>query len=124
MKQLFHRDVKSELELPEGTALSDPHPFTEDEVTSAFKKLGRNKAPGEDQLRDTHLRNLAKEPEVKTHMTNELNRWFAAGKVPSYANRAIVIPLSKQDTEYPELGKVRPIAVLPAVFKLYETLIH
>jgi hypothetical protein len=34
-----------------------------------------------------------------------------------------VIPLSKQETEYPEIGKIRPIAISPAITKLYETIL-
>ena len=123
MEGLFHREELETEILSETMETANPRAFSEDEVAEALKRLGRNKAPGGDQLKDQLLRSQLKDPEVVSHTAKALSGWYTAGKVPAYANRATIIPLSKQDTEYPEYGKVRPIAVLPAIFKLYETLI-
>lgn len=38
--------------------------------------------------------------------------------------KARTILLSKDDTEYPQEGDVRVIAILPAITKLYEVFLH
>ena len=56
-------------------------------------------------------------------LAQAFERWLNGAKVPDYLKQAIIVPLSKTATEHPARGDVRPIAILPAVAKLYETVI-
>ena len=88
----------------------------------AVDALSRNKAVGPDLLKDTQLC-LAKEDDlIVARLTNELYRWYVAG-TPSYVKRARIVTLSKTTSQYPPVGQVRPIAILPAITKLYEQII-
>ena len=78
------------------------------------------KAIGNDGLSDLHLKLVQTNPIILLKLQQVFNFWFNSGKIPHYAKSARVVPLSKEDTEYPQYSKIRPICVLPAVYKLYE----
>ena len=50
-------------------------------------------------------------------------KWIEKGQIPQYVKTARVIALSKEDSPYPSYGKVRPIAVTPAITKLLEQIV-
>lgn len=50
-------------------------------------------------------------------MTNWLND---AANIPGYCNHSRVIFFSKEDNVYPAKGNVRTIAIINAIFKLFE----
>ena len=51
------------------------------------------------------------------------NEWLRKGSVPTYCKEARVIPLSKEETEFPSVGAIRTVCVLPGVFKVYEKIV-
>ena len=78
------------------------------------------KAIGNDDLSDVHIKLVSTNKFILTKLHKEFNHWFNTGKIPHYAKAARVVPLSKDDSEYPEYSKIRPTCVLPAIYKLYE----
>ena len=91
-------------------AVQSGTPISSEETIAAFQRLGKNKAPGGDLLRDDLLRRHSTDPEVINKITSALNKWYATASIPSYATRATIVSLAKQNTQYPEYGAVRPIA--------------
>ena len=78
---------------------------------------------GCDGLSDNMLKSFKNEEDVLDKLALTFSSWFNEGKLPSYMKKALLTPLSKQETPFPEVGYIRPIAVLPASFKLYEHLV-
>ena len=68
------------------------------------------------------LRNAIKEKrEVAQKIAVNFEKWINGEEpIPGYLKQARVIMLSKTDSQYPEVGDVRVIAILPALTKLYE----
>jgi hypothetical protein len=56
---------------------------------------------------------------VKEKILETFNKWFRRGKIPKYLKKARAVFMSKTDTNTPPVGKVRLIAVQPALSKLY-----
>ena len=77
---------------------------------------------GLDLQKDTQLRLALEDDRLITKLTTELSRWYAVG-APRYVKSARIILLSKTPSQYPPVGSVRPIAILPAISKLYEQII-
>ena len=58
---------------------------------------------------------------VENKLLKSFNEWSFVGKVPKYLNKARIVSLSKEDgTQYPALGNIRTISILPATMKLLE----
>ena len=75
-----------------------------------------------DQLRDTQLKSLCKIPKVAEKLRSCFEYYLNGGALPDYFATAKTVFLSKDGTAYPKEGDVRTIAVLPAICKLYETI--
>ena len=97
--------------------------ITEDELLEAVRVLGRNKAAGVDYLTDSHIRKLAVNVEIRDKLRHTLEKWLQSAQIPQYCKQALIISLSKEESQYPTQGNVRPIAIVPTVTKLYETII-
>lgn len=80
---------------------------------------------GVDDLRDTLLKDEYIWPHIKSKIKNIFNEWLHGKKVPKYLNKAKIFVLSKdkESPEFPKVGMVRTIAVLPCISKLYESCI-
>ena len=96
---------------------------TPEEVHFAISYIGRNKAPGIDKLTDSILKPLKHDQAILDKLSTTFSTWLLEGNIPKYAKCAKITALSKQATQYPDRGKIRPIAVLPCIFKVYETII-
>ena len=66
------------------------------------------------------LKNPSQKKLIVDKLHHSFNKWLQTESYPSYLNTARVIPLSKEATEFPTLGAIRTIAVLPAVSKVFE----
>ena len=97
------------------------HLLDSDDVKTAARKLASGKAVGVDGLPDRLLKEALQDDTVIYKLTLHFNRWLCTGKVPKHLKLARVVTLSKTDSKYPSVGDIRTIAILPAVFKLYET---
>ena len=58
-----------------------------------------------------------------TQLAQAFTRWLREGRVPIYCKEAKVFALSKTGSEFPPVGDIRTISVLPAVFKVYEKVV-
>jgi hypothetical protein len=90
------------------------------DIKEAINKLSRNKAKGVDGLKDIQIRAASKKDQVLQKITNCFNEWLQNNHNPNYLKRARVVPLSKENTKYPQTGNIRPIAIYPSVTKLFE----
>ena len=58
---------------------------------------------------------------IATRLMNTFNKWIELNKIPEYLNTARIVSLSKEDNnQYPELGNIRTISILPSTSKLLE----
>ena len=55
--------------------------------------------------------------------TKFFNEWLQKGEVPKYCKEARIVPLSKEDSEFPSVGGIRTVNVLPGIFKIYEKIV-
>ena len=55
--------------------------------------------------------------------TYKFNEWLTVGKVPNYCKEARIVPLSKEDGEFPQIGGIRTVNILPGIFKLFEKVV-
>lgn len=94
------------------------------EIDQAVSKLGKNKAPGVDQLTDSILRTGYQELTVQKKIARIFTHWLDGDNIPQYLKCAKVITLSKTDSPCPPVGQIRPIAILPTLYKLFETVVH
>ena len=97
--------------------------FGREDIKYALGKLSKNKAEGCDGLSDNVLKSFKNEDEILAKLALTFSSWFNEGKLPPYMKKALLTPLSKQETPFPDVGYIRPIAVLPASFKLFEHLV-
>jgi hypothetical protein len=99
--------------------------ITEEEMDWAFNTLKSNKAIGVDGLPDFVLKNKERRELLKARLTPVFEEWLNGKPLPAYLKTTRVVTLSKEDGEqYPAHGKIRTIAVAPAITKLYEKVIH
>ena len=94
-------------------------PFTKEDVDAAVGSL-KNKAIGLDMLSARLLKLPCVRAKVVPKITAAFNDWQEHATCPHYLKSAKIIPLSKQNTEYPDVGQIRLIAILPAISKVYE----
>ena len=125
-KDYIQRQFDTPLELqfqpiPTNQLLNTHHhnPFTNIEVENAMRTL-KNKAIGLDCLKASLLKLPAVLHAIVPKITQAFNRWQQEGYCPLYLKSAKIIPLSKQDTEHPDYGQIRLIAILPTISKVYE----
>jgi hypothetical protein len=99
--------------------------ITESEMDWAFNTLKSNKAIGVDGLPDFVLKNKNRRELLKQRLTPIFEDWLNGAELPAYLKTTRVVTLSKEDEEiFPNHGKIRTIAVAPAITKLYEKIIH
>ncbi len=54
----------------------------------------------------------------------QFERWLNGDEpLPQYMKTARTVFLSKEDTEFPKIGNVRIISILPAITKLWDTIL-
>ena len=97
-------------------------PFTQEEVENALTYTG-NKATGLDALAIKHLKNRTTRANLTAKLSIEFTNWANNSSIPEYIKRARVIPLSKDDTDTPDYGQIRTIAILPALSKVFEKVV-
>ena len=96
--------------------------ITPDDIVHALSKLSRGKAIGVDKLADNQLREaLMEDVQLRYKIASYFESWInGTTKLPDYMKLARTVMLSKTDSQYPPVGEVRVIAILPALTKLYE----
>ena len=75
---------------------------------------------GNDALPDKFLKNNTVFKAYKEKILQTFNDWYNGTEIPRYLKAGRVFALSKEDTQFPTLGKIRTITILPALTKLYE----
>ena len=91
-----------------------------------IKNLASGKAIGVDGLADTMLKNVLKDfIQVREKTRLQFEKWInGAEELPQYLKTAKTMFLSKEDSEFPEVGNVRIISMLCATVKLWEQILH
>ena len=100
---------------------------TYEDIDNAAKKMKSGKAVGVDSLRDVTLLEALKKPSIKEKIRSKFESWLNQEiDLPQYMKTAKTIFLSKDEhgSQFPKEGEVRIIAVLPAITKLYELVLH
>ena len=66
---------------------------------------------------------MANNCNVVTRLTECFNLWLSVQRVPNYLKTARMVVLSKSDTNFPNYGDIRPIVILPTIYKVFESII-
>ena len=67
---------------------------------------------------------ILKSDEVAEKIANAFEKWInGIEEIPTYLKTARTTMLSKTDSQYPPVGDIRVIAILPALTKLYEVFV-
>lgn len=78
-----------------------------------------------DGLRDRDIKHFAKTYNlVKQKLLQNIHTWINNRSMPGYLATARTVVLSKDESQFPLEGGVRVIAILPALYKLTETVVH
>ncbi|KAG0423111.1 hypothetical protein HPB47_001096 [Ixodes persulcatus] len=95
-------------------------PISFEEVWSPLQNLGRNKAPGEDRVKNTLIRNLDA-GSVQT-LLKHINQVWENGELPRECKHSEIILIPKPGKEL-NLDNLRPIALTSCVGKLMERVV-
>ena len=102
---------------------SDCTPVSADEVDWAIRNIG-HKASGLDGMTSHTM----KCPTLRATLVNKLSkaftRWLQDGMLPPYIARSRLILLSKEATNFPTVGAIRPISILPIIDKVLQKVIY
>ena len=98
----------------------------DEDMLDAIKRLASGKAVGTDGLADRQLKAVLRQrPDIREKLRGYYERWLnGETQLPLYMKTARTMFLSKDDTAYPPVGQIRIIAMLNAVTKLWEHLLH
>jgi len=95
-----------------------PHPFTEEEISSALQKTKPETAPGYDNIHVEFLKNL----KARTWLSKFLSRIMATHSIPKIWRKAKVIAVEKPGKVPSLAANYRPILLLSVCYKLLERL--
>jgi len=97
-----------------------PHPFTEEEISTALQKTKPATAPDYDNIHMEFLKNL--DPKARTWLSKFFFRIMATHSIPKFWRKAKVIAVEKPN-EDPSLAVIyRQISLLSVCYKLLERL--
>lgn len=100
----------------------DEEPFTEIELSEAFKQLKDKKAPGYDGIKNEALKRM--QGRIKGTLLDLYNKMLCEGEFPAVWKKGTVKVFLKSDDKDPSLVKsYRPVTLLPVLGKLGERLI-
>jgi hypothetical protein len=94
------------------------------ELEEAIKTLSKNKAAGLDMLPGEVYKNNEVKQKLMERLQHKFQNYVRNSDVPHYFMEAKLVLFSKDNTEYPDIEKIRPISILPAITKLFESSIH
>ena len=78
-----------------------------------------NKAVGTDGISGKFFKDWDKTTLIK-RLKIHFIKYLQESEIPEYYMEVRLILISKDDTEYPEISKTRPISVLPTITKIFE----
>ena len=87
------------------------------EIEEAVKALGI-KATGNDGMSAKLIKNVKLKDNLINKLHSAINKWFGTARLPKYVNEARLMALSKEDSEYPKVGAIRTISILPQINKV------
>lgn len=97
-------------------------PFTEDEMTSAIKKMKDRKAPGVDGIKSEVIKRM--HGRLKGKMLELYNRMLEEGLFPDVWKKGILKVFLKSEDKDPSLVKsYRPVTLLPVLGKIAERML-
>ena len=101
-----------------------PIEISDSELEMARAKLSSGKASGLDLFLDKWLKNQIIWQSHKEKIRSCCEDWLNGKPLPSYLKTGRIFCLSKEDSSYPQFGKIRTITILPVLTKLYELIIR
>ncbi len=116
--------LSSSSSLPSSSLSSTPFkllPPSEGDVLAAIRGLRNTPALGEDGIPTRILKDLA--PVLAGPLAHLMRRSFATARVPSVFKIANVVPILKKGKDANKPGSYRPVALLPALSKILESLV-
>jgi len=97
-----------------------PHPFTEEEISTALQKTKPAIAPGYDNIQVEFLKNLG--PKVCTWLCKFFSRIMATHSIRKIWRKAKVIAVEKTGKDPRLAANYRPISLLSGYYKLLDRL--
>lgn len=98
--------------------------MSQSELELARINLSSGKACGHDKLVDRWLKNDTIWKASKEKIRLLFEGWLNGAEIPPHLKMGRIFCLSKQETNYPEFGKIRTITILPVLTKLYELVLR
>lgn len=117
-------DIQSALTTLDATTVSNKleNPTRPREIWRSLRKLKCRKSPGEDNIHNTLLKNLSQKAVV--YLTKIINGCIFLNYFPKIWKFAKVIAIKKSGKDESIPSSYRPISLLPALGKLFESIIY
>ena len=90
------------------------------DIIRAIKTLSRSNAAGTDGIPSKIYRQSLDSP-IISKLTEACKEWIRNSEIPDYLMEGRLVLISKDKTDIPKIDDTRPITILPAITKIFET---
>ena len=90
------------------------------DIVRAIETLSRSNAAGTDGIPSKIYRQDMNSP-IISKIKNSFNEWIQNCTTPDYLMEGRLVIISKDKTDLPDIKDTRPISILPAITKIFET---
>ena len=90
------------------------------DLERGIEKLACNKAVGPDRIPGEWLKYRQLRKDITSHLRSWIKKWVDDEKIPEHWAWAKLILISKENNKNPAIENTRPIAILPAITKVFE----
>ena len=85
-----------------------------------FERWATNKAAGIDEIAGEFYKNIRIRDILIERLQKHFTEYTRNMSIPDYFIKAKLILISKDGAEYPKIGQIRPISILPTITKIFE----
>ena len=90
------------------------------DIIRAIKTLSRSNAAGTDGI-PSKIYRQSLDSSIKSKLTGACKEWIRNSEIPDYLMEGRLVLISKDKTDIPKINDTRPITILPAITKIFET---
>ena len=90
-------------------------------LNEAIEESAVGKAVGLDGISAEWLKNRNWRKDIWNILNRHFKNYLIKGEIPNYFMKAKLVLISKDDSKYPTIDKTRPISILPAITKIFES---
>ena len=89
-------------------------------IDRAIDFIATNKAWGIDSIPGEFYKTSEARNEIKNRISTHFELYIHREEIPEYFMQAKLVLISKDGSDHPPIGKIRPISVLPSITKMFE----